>query len=700
MANPKIEVEIGAVIDGLRKGFGESVKIIETLEKQALDLDKALKAATDLPTIQNLNSQLAQTKAALSQLKNSGIDPLTKATSNYNSVGVDFARIIQDAPFGIIGVGNNITQLAGSFQVLKNQTGSTSAALKQSFASIFSSGNALILGISLLTTAFTLLQQNGFFKSEEAAKSLTEKLKEYEESLKGVAAANLKGAQDAQKEISTLKGLEIQATNTALSNKQRNDAVNELQKLYPEYFANLTKEQIKNGDVGEAYIKVTESLIAKAKAQAATNAIAQNAIEILTIETKLEDLKAQRLLKTANAQAQVDALIEKRQKEGFLTQGDLQRYDTLIKSINTANESLKEEEVLQKEIVKIRKEDEQLIGKLNTSLEEGGNLIKDTGKAIDQNKDKLKQYSEGWDEYNLKQETAKELQDKLTFSAKDYESQILKVLKTSKEPILPQVTGDNAWDQYTFSVYQLQKASFEANKEITETSNKALEFGDRIKSLEGKEIKIKTTIEGFEDENAAKRPFDVFLDDVALQLDKLPSLQERVADFAKQTNDLIKGSVTDAFIDLGYTIGETLATGGNVLKAVGGSLLKSFANFLGRFGQQLIAYGVAASAFGKVSAALANPASAIIAAPLAIAAGIALTAIAGAIGSLGSKGPGGGGGGGGAGGGSAAPAGTSFTGGGVGGMFAQNRDVSGEFVVRGQDLVYVLGQSENRIKKG
>jgi hypothetical protein len=97
---------------------------------------------------------------------------------------------------------------------------------------------------------------------------------------------------------------------------------------------------------------------------------------------------------------------------------------------------------------------------------------------------------------------------------------------------------------------------------------------------------------------------------------------------------------------------------------------------------------------------LANPASAIIAAPLAIAAGIALTAIAGAIGSLGSKGPGGGGGGGGAGGGSAAPAGTSFTGGGVGGMFAQNRDVSGEFVVRGNDLVYVLGQSENRINKG
>ena len=116
MANPKIEVEIGAVIDGLRSGFGESVKIIETLEKQALELEQALKAATTLPEIQGLNAKLSQTKSALTQLKTSGIDPLTKATSNYNAVGVNFSRLIQDAPFGIIGVGNNITALAESFQ--------------------------------------------------------------------------------------------------------------------------------------------------------------------------------------------------------------------------------------------------------------------------------------------------------------------------------------------------------------------------------------------------------------------------------------------------------------------------------------------------------------------------------------------------------------------------------------------------------
>jgi hypothetical protein len=89
MANPRIEVEIGANVVGLTNG-------VNTATSQ---LDKLGKAAqTTAPQVQKL----------------------TQATQGYNSVGVDFARIVQDAPFGIIGVGNNITQLAGSFQVLKN----------------------------------------------------------------------------------------------------------------------------------------------------------------------------------------------------------------------------------------------------------------------------------------------------------------------------------------------------------------------------------------------------------------------------------------------------------------------------------------------------------------------------------------------------------------------------------------------------
>lgn len=599
MANPRIEVEIGANVVGLTTG-------VNTATSQ---LDKLGKAAqTTAPQVQKL----------------------TQATQGYNSVGVDFARIVQDAPFGIIGIGNNITQLAQSFQTLKNTTGSTSAALKQSFASIFSSGNALILGISLLTTAFTILQQKGFFKTEEDAKSLDEALKEYQETLTGVAAATLKGAQDAQKELAVLKSLELQATNTAVSTDKRLAAVNELQKQYPDYFGNLTKEQILNGQVGEAYLKVAANLLAKAKAQAATNQIAQNGIDLLRIETKLEEQRGQRLQETSAAQAQLDALIQKRQKEGFLTQGDLQRYDTLIKSINKANESLTEEATLQGEITRINKENNQLTQEITKQLQAGASVVNTklaTTKAVNAEKEKE--------------------------------------LKLEDELIAQTELGN-----------QLRNDAFKKLQTIT--SELAPSLG-KLQEIDLSKIQIAPEIADIDDS-------------------KLTAFVLRLAQFNSEVAGVIEGGAQQTLGDFAFAIGDALASGGNVVKAAGAALLGGLAGVLNQLGQLAIGTGLAIAGIKKALQTL-NPA-------VAIGAGVALIALAGFVSSKakslgGSSGGGGGGGGGGSSvGSSGVGGGTSFTGGAQGGLFEQNRDVSGEFVVRGQDLVYVLGQANNKINKG
>ena len=600
MANPRIEVEIGANVVGLTTG-------VNTATGQLDKLGKAAQATA--PQVQKL----------------------TQATQGYNSVGVDFARIIQDAPFGLIGVGNNITQLAGSFQVLKNSTGSTKAALTQAFSSIFSSGNALILGISLLTTAFTILQQKGFFKTEEDAKSLDETLKEYQETLSGVAAATLKGAQDAQKELAVLKSLELQATNTAISTDKRLQAVNELQKQYPDYFGNLTKEQILNGQVGDTYLKVAANLLAKAKAQAATNQIAENGIELLRIETKLEDQRAQRLLKTADAQAQVDALIEKRQKEGFLTQGDLQRYDSLIKSINTANESLAEEATLTDEIARINKENTQLTQEITKQIQAGATFTKDKAsstKAVNDEKEKE--------------------------------------LKLEDELIARTELGN-----------QLRNDAFK------KLGSLASELGPALGKLQDIDLtKIIITPEIADIDESKKTAF-------------ILSLKE----FNDQASQIITSGAAQGLGDIGYAIGEALASGTSVVKAAGKALLGGVATIAENLGQAAIKIGV--TMIG-IKLAFKNPAT-------AIAAGVALIALAGFIRTK--IGGGGGGGGitsgiGGGGGGSSVGdsgvgGGSSFAGGGAqGGMFAANKDLNGELVVRGQDLVYVFGQANNRINKG
>lgn len=172
-------------------------------------------------------------------------------------------------------------------------------------------------------------------------------------------------------------------------------------------------------------------------------------------------------------------------------------------------------------------------------------------------------------------------------------------------------------------------------------------------------------------------------------------------DFNAEASAIITNGAVNGLGDIGFAIGEALATGGDVVKAAGKALLGGVATIAEGLGQAAIKVGVGMIA---IKLAFKNPAT-------AIAAGVALIALAGYIrAKIGGGGGGGGitsgiGGGGGGGGssvgGSGVGGGSSFTGGGAqGGLFEQNRDVSGEFVVKGQDLVYVLGQANNRINKG
>jgi len=665
MSNPRIEVDFAVNVAGVATGVSAATTQLEKL------------------------GNAAQSTAPK-------VEQLGKATSRYNGIGIDFARVIQDAPFGIIGVGNNIQQLSQSFSALGQTGDSLGSKLKTAFGAIFSSGNLLILGVSAITAAWTYYEKNAN-KAESATKSLRDRLDEYRETLEGVTKANLEGQISAQKEISNFKLLTVQAQNTNISLEKRLQAVEELKKQYPQYLKSLTDEQILTGKVGESYKNLTNDILALAKAKALSAELDKKAGDVLTLRLQ-EEQRANEILQLRE---KLQDAINNKVDAGARVAGQFtaENDDALIIQMNI-DKLIKEQLKSAEQRNKIIKEQLFIESQIVNESSKGANFVKQSGKGIDENKEKLKKYSEGWDEYNLRQESARALTDKLTFSSKEYEKQILKVLSTNKEPIIPVVTGDNAWDQYTFSVYQLEKASFEANKEIVKTSQNALEFGERIKGLQGKEVKINVKVDGLESETAGPPPFIQQLE-TALNPKKFTEFEERIADFAFNVRDLLQNNLTNAFVDLGYTIGESLANGANVIQEVGKSLLKSFGRFLGQFGEQLIAYGVATIAFGKASIGLSNPFTAIPSGGLAIAAGVALTAISGVIGALGKKGPGGagGGGGGGAGGGSAAQ-GSTFTGGAQGGLFAQNRDVSGEFVVRGNDLVYVLGQANNKINKG
>jgi len=170
-----------------------------------------------------------------------------------------------------------------------------------------------------------------------------------------------------------------------------------------------------------------------------------------------------------------------------------------------------------------------------------------------------------------------------------------------------------------------------------------------------------------------------------------------VSVFSSNINLLVRENLASAFTDFGLSIGEALAKGENVINAIGQSLLTSMAKFIGDFGQQLIAVGVAGLAFSSLieTIKLGGPA-AIPAAALAIAAGVALTVLAGALrGSVG-KGLGGGGGSGSSGVG-AGGSGGSFTGSGSN-SFDPFRSFKIEVVgeITGEAIGFALAQGQNR----
>lgn len=166
--------------------------------------------------------------------------------------------------------------------------------------------------------------------------------------------------------------------------------------------------------------------------------------------------------------------------------------------------------------------------------------------------------------------------------------------------------------------------------------------------------------------------------------------------FNEMIRDTLSNGISNAITNLAFTLGEALASGDNVFSAIGRSLLDSIGSFLGELGAQLIRVGVAGLAFATLLKKIESGGpGAIPAAIAAIGIGIALTAASGAFRGIAGKGLSGGSGGGSVGGGVSSQ---SFAGTGLNAM--QSMNIGGEFTVKGSDLVFVLSQENKKRNKG
>lgn len=284
----KLQQKYGKSIQQTQKDLAENIAISQRYERAISELNAEYKSGAisskeyskQLSRLQRdeketeietgrLRKELSKLKREQRDLAQANIGStkslggLQKGTANATPSVIEFSRVIQDAPFGIQGVANNIQQLTTNFGYLRTQAGGTLPALK-AFASSFVGPTGLIVAVSAITSLLVSYgdEIGGLFGTTN---KLTQATKEY--------------IGEARSEITTLKQLVEIATDENNSKVIRQGAIDEINKTYGDYLGNLDLESIKTDAVRKSIDDLTISLIKQAKIKGIQDIIGEQAKE-------------------------------------------------------------------------------------------------------------------------------------------------------------------------------------------------------------------------------------------------------------------------------------------------------------------------------------------------------------------------------------------------------------------------------------
>ena len=222
-------------------------------------------------------------------------------SSAWNGLSMSIQQIGRELPSLAMGwntfflaISNNLPMLTDElarakkeYKELTAQGQKATPVWKQVVSSLFSWQTALTVGITLLSVYGKDIMEwvSGIINTEKAIKPLVDVQGELNK-------VQLEGAKNAQQEMVQLDLLYNATQDTSRSMEERRKAVDELQKQYPSYFGNMTDEEVMAGKAADSYTRLSESIIASARARAAQDKMVENARTILDNEQKIKDAEA------------------------------------------------------------------------------------------------------------------------------------------------------------------------------------------------------------------------------------------------------------------------------------------------------------------------------------------------------------------------------------------------------------------------
>jgi hypothetical protein len=222
----EIKINIGA----------DSSKLQAELQKAENELKQfqaALKKTTDVAEIQKLQTNVKGLETQIGSLRG-GMQKLTPASNTATQSLTNLSRVAQDAPFGFIGIANNLNPLFESFTRLRSETGSTGGALKALVSSLGGAGGiGLALGLVTSALQFAAVGFTAWIGKTKEAKEAADETKKALNSI-----YNEQG-----KEATQVVSLIAILNNETETRKRKLDALNELKKINPQIFSGLKLEQ-------------------------------------------------------------------------------------------------------------------------------------------------------------------------------------------------------------------------------------------------------------------------------------------------------------------------------------------------------------------------------------------------------------------------------------------------------------------------
>lgn len=182
-----IEVQGVQELSALQKqvsSFGNGVKAsvppaADAFKKLASPINDAVVSFKKIPPVVGQAGNSFTSIPSATNQASTALRRVPQAANQATFAMTNLSRVVQDAPYGFIGIANNLNPLLESFQRLKVETGSTGGAMKALGSSLLGPGG-IGLALGVITTALTFVTTGfgAWTRGLTGAKSATEQLEE------------------------------------------------------------------------------------------------------------------------------------------------------------------------------------------------------------------------------------------------------------------------------------------------------------------------------------------------------------------------------------------------------------------------------------------------------------------------------------------------------------------------------------------